>query len=209
MGRALNHNSWCCMSFLILAQTQIFDRTLKFQFASPLCPWNGFYAQPPYKAVTRLKAIKDCEIFTNTMLWALEVPTPTEEVWRKLVLNLKRPQLTNSFVLSNSLHRDIWPKAVAGLNIVEALVILGTAQAGGCRSPGCWKADKTKILVWQQEGLLCGENGDVLFITSGFDEETGSSWEVPESVLGGKSGKCFTSILQEWSFCSIGSPLHY
>lgn len=103
--------------------------------------------------------------------------TWTEELWSMLDLNLKRPQIIDSFVLSSSSHRNIWPKAVAGLSVVEALVILGTVQAGGDSSLGSLKVSKTKTLVGRQEGLLCGEKWVVLFITVGFEEETGSSRE--------------------------------
>lgn len=159
MGRALNHNSWCCTSFLILAQTQIFDRTLKFQFASPLCLWSGSYTSILYEAVTRVKAIKDCGVFTNTMLRALETPARTEEVWRKLGLNPKRPQLMNRFVLSSSSHRNNWLKAVAGLNIVEALVILGQPKLevvghlaiGKQERPKFWYGNKKVCSVERME----------------------------------------------------------
>lgn len=57
-----------------------------------------------------------------------------------------------------------------------------------------------------EEGLLCGENGDVLFIESGFSEEAEPPGEVPGSVLGDKTEKCFTVLLKQQSFCKNRSP---
>lgn len=57
-----------------------------------------------------------------------------------------------------------------------------------------------------EESLLCGENGDVLFILGGFSEETEASGEVLGSVLGAKTEKCFTNILKQQSFCRNRSP---
>lgn len=61
--------------------------------------------------------------------------------------------------------------------------------------------------MWQQEGLLCGENDDVLFITSGFDEETGSSGEVPGSVLEVKQGSALQVFRKNSLSAGSGLPL--
>lgn len=57
-----------------------------------------------------------------------------------------------------------------------------------------------------EESLLCGENGDVLFIKSELSEEAEPSREVPGSVLGGKTEKCFTVVSKQQSFCKNSSP---
>lgn len=59
--------------------------------------------------------------------------------------------------------------------------------------PGCWKAEKTKILVWQRE--VCSvERMEMSF--SSEVEETQPSGGVPGPVLGGRTEKCFTDVLQ-------------
>lgn len=79
------------------------------------------------------------------MLRALVMPTQ-KNAWRKLGLNL------------NGLDIDIWAKAIAGLDIAEALVSVGQLKLAVVELLAVGKQIRPKFWYSNKEGLLCGEN---------------------------------------------------
>lgn len=132
------------------------------------------------------------------MLRALVMPTQ-RDAWRKLGLNLNGIQLKNSFVLCGSLYIDIWAKAIAYLDIAEALVSVGQPKLAVVDHLAVGKQIRPKLWYSNREGLLCRENGGVLFNTSRFNGGMEFFCEVLGPVLGGKTRRWFACVCQEQS----------
>lgn len=70
---------------------------------------------------------------------------------------------------------------------------------------GCWKPEKTNFLEWQRKA--CSVERMEMFFSSKVDSvRREPSGEVPGSILGVKTEKCFTNILKQQSFCRNRSP---
>lgn len=132
------------------------------------------------------------------MLRALVMPTQ-RDAWRKLGLNLNGIQLKNSFVLCGSLYTDIWAKAIAYLDIAEALVSVGQPKLAVVDHLAVGKQIRPKLWYSNREGLLCRENWGVLFNTSRFNGGMEFFCEVLGPVLGGKTRRWFACVCQEQS----------
>lgn len=148
-------HSWSCTSFLIPNRIQIFDRTIKIQFASPLFKW--------VLCLTTLQGYHICK--GHKVLWGI----PTQNFKGLGDANTDRSRKEVTWIdpsLWTAFYLAVLHTGVSDLKQLLAWILFRLVTLGQPRLEvvglGCWQAEKTKILEWQRK--VCSvERMEMLF----------------------------------------------